>query len=336
MPRAMVRLVADHASHLFHDLTRPVIRALRGARVQNDDVGNLACAFDGGPDFGALVAHDVEGNELPAPRFHFRAHEDAVRLEVAAAGGELIDARRIEGNTCGNELVARGDEGHAGLANHRNHGIVARAHARCDVGRHDRAGSREDITALHGRARRTRARTLLRGSGVDGHVLLVFRHLHVLDDDGSVEPFGHRDARVRELPIHPADPCACVGQLAFREVLEIGPVQGDRVHRTRERGGHVAPRDHVIGEHAPHRIGERHLLAAFASDLAAVQILARGNVRPPETCRCRIHGLEHRRDRLLTGELDMLGMISHSSSCSCAAAQACDDYRVRSIIVNDE
>ena len=167
-------------------------------------------------------------------------------------------------------------------------------------------------------------------------MLLAFRHLHVLDDDSGVEPFGHCDTRVRELPIHPADPCARVGKLAFREVLEIGPVQGDRVHRARERGGHVAPRDHVIGEHTSHRIGERHLLAAFASDLAAVQILARGDVRPPETCRCRIHGLEHRRDRLLTRELDMLGMISHSSSCSCAAAQACDVYRVRSIIVNDE
>ena len=161
MPGTVVRLMADHVPHLLHDLARPVVRALRGARVQNDDVGNLACALDGGLNFGALVAHDVEGNELPAPRFHLRAHEDAVRLEVAAAGGKLINARRIEGDTCGNELVARGDEGHAGLANHGNHGIVARAHARRNVRRHNRAGSRKDIAALHGRTRRTRARTLL-------------------------------------------------------------------------------------------------------------------------------------------------------------------------------
>ena len=310
MPRAVVRLMADHLPHLLHDLARPVIASLRRPRVEHHDVGLLDGLRDSFLDGIAAVGNDIERNETPAPLLAFRLHKHAVRLEVAPARREGGGAVGIERHAGSHQLVARGDERHARAAHHRHRPVVARAHTRRQIGRDQLAGASQHVAAAHGAARRTRARAGLRGRRVDDHMLLICGNLRMLDDDGRVEPFRHGNAGVGELPIPAAHPRAGVGHFAIGQVGKIGPVQRNGVHGARKRAGHIVRGAYVIRQHAPHRFRQGNALHQLALNLARMVGGSRAPT-PAEALRLRVQRRQRCRDRFLARQLYMLRMVPH-------------------------
>ncbi len=314
MPRPMVRLVADHLPHVLHDLARPVVGTLRRPGVEHHDVGHLDRARNGVADGALAIGHDVERHELPAPLLALRTHQNAVRLEILAAPGKHFGTVGVERHAGSHQLVAGGDERHARAAHHGHLGVVAAADARGDVRRHHGAGRGQHVAAAHAASHRARAGAKLRRAGVDSDVPLVLGYLHMLDHDSRIEPFRHRHARVRELPIDAAHPLRRVGQLAGGQVGEVGPVQRDGVHGAGQRRGHVVARLHVVRQHAPDGVCKRHLLDHLALHLAHVRRIAFAVAAPTETGRLRLKRGKRLLDRFLARQLNMLGMISHRDS----------------------
>ena len=310
VPRAVVRLMADHLPHLLHDLARPVVASLRGPGVEHHDVGLLNGLRNGLLDGIAAVGDDIERNEAPAPLLAFRLHKHAVRLEVAPAGGEGRSALGVEGHAGSHQLVARGDERHAGAAHHRHRPVVARTHASRQIGRDQLAGAAQHVAATHGAAHRARASAGLRRHRVDDHVLLICGNLRMLDDDGRVEPFRHGNAGVGELPIPAAHPRAGVGHFAICQVGKIGPVQRDGIHSARERAGHIVHGAYIVRQHAPHRFRQGNALHQLAFHLARM-VGGRLRATPAEALRLRVQRRQRCRHRILARQLYMLRMVPH-------------------------
>ena len=340
VPGAVVRLVADHLPHLLHDLARPVIAALRRAGVEHHDVGQLHRAGDDRLDGVAAIGHNVERHELAAPLLAFRAHQHAVRLEVLAASRKRLGAFGVERHARGNKLVARGDKRHARAAHHGHGTVVAAAHARGDVGRHQRTCRAQHVAATHGRAHRARARALRRRRRIDNDMLFICGNLHVLNHNGRVEAFGHGHARVRELPVAPAHPRAGVGHFAFGQAFEVRPMQRHGIHGARQRVRHVGLRHHVVGQHASDRLGQRNLLHQLARNLARVHLVGRrtcsGRQRaaPAETVGLRVQHGQRFGHRFFARQLYMLRMVSHVASFRFASSSVYSQWNTITIALS--
>ncbi len=194
------------------------------------------------------------------------------------------------------ELVARGNERHARLGQHRHGHHVAACDARGNFGRYRFARMRQHIARMHTRAHGTRARKTRRRRCVDFNMLLICGNLHMFNDDRRIEAIGHGGASVGEFPIDATHPCRGIGRdIAF----EIVVMHSDGIHCACERVRRVELRRHVGRKHAPRRIGDGNLLHAQRRLFN------------------RAHGgrktasVEHATHRLFPRQLYMVGMVSH-------------------------